>query len=90
MHDREVRLRDLVATLDLATVMVRDFDGTILFWSEGCVRLFGWTAAEAIGRTTHDLLRTISPEPGKEIEAKLMAAANGPAICCKPAGTAHR
>jgi PAS domain S-box-containing protein len=73
MHDREVRLRDLVATLDLATVMVRDFNGTILFWSEGCVRLFGWTAAEAIGRTTHDLLHTVSPEPGKEIEAKLMA-----------------
>lgn len=71
MQDREARLRDFVSTLDLATVMVRDFDGKILFWSEGCGRLFGWTAAEAIGRTTHDLLRTVSPVLGSEIEAQL-------------------
>ena len=74
MHDRETRLRELVATLDLATVMVRNFDGTIGFWSEGCARLFGWTAGEAFGQKSHDLLRTIPPVPGEEIEAQLLAA----------------
>lgn len=73
MNNTEVRLRDLVETLDLATVIVRDLDGTIRFWSEGCTRLFGWTADEAIGQKTHDLLRTVVPVPSAEIEAQLLA-----------------
>lgn len=73
VREREARLRDLVETLDLATVMVRDFDGTISFWSEGCVRLFGWTVAEAVGRTTHDLLHTATPVPSEQIETQLQA-----------------
>jgi CHASE3 domain sensor protein len=31
----------LLAMMDLAAVMVRDFDGVIRFWSEGCCRLYG-------------------------------------------------
>ncbi len=73
VHEREVRLQELLATLDLATVMVREFDGTIRFWSEGCVALFGWTAAEAVGRTTHELLHTIPPVPDEEIAAQLLS-----------------
>ena len=73
VREREVRLQDLLATLDLATVMVRDFDGKIMFWSEGCARLFGWTAAEAVGRKSHDLLHTICAVPREEIEAQILA-----------------
>jgi hypothetical protein len=29
-----------MATLDLAAVMARALDGTILFWSAGCERLY--------------------------------------------------
>ncbi len=72
VQESEVRLRELVASLDLATVMVRDLDGTIRFWSEGCARLFGWSAAEAIGQKTQDLLRTVYPVPQTEIEAELL------------------
>jgi integrase len=32
-----------------AAIMVCDFDGTIRFWSEGCRRLYGWSAVQAIG-----------------------------------------
>lgn len=67
----EARLRDLVATLDLGAFMARDRDGTIRFWSQGCARLYGWTATEAVGRTAHDLLRTAFPAPLAEIEAAL-------------------
>ena len=73
VHERELRLQELLATLDLATVMVRELDGTIRFWSEGCVALFGWTAVEAIGQTTHALLRTGTPVPDAEIAAKLLS-----------------
>ena len=72
-YEREVQLQELLATLDLATVMVRELDGTIRFWSEGCVALFGWTAAEATGQKTHDLLATITPVPNEEIATQLLA-----------------
>ncbi|MCI0754981.1 PAS domain-containing protein [Teichococcus vastitatis] len=71
LRENEVRLLDLMATLELASVMVRSFDGTILFWSAGCEHLYGWTAAEAMGRRTHNLLGTIYPVPLAEIEAVL-------------------
>jgi PAS domain S-box-containing protein len=62
------RLRD---PEDLAAVMVRDLDGTIRFWSDGCERLYGWTAAEAMGQLSHVLLQTIYPQPQAEIAAIL-------------------
>jgi len=68
----EARLHELVGTLDLAAVMVRDLDGTIRFWSRGCERLYGWTAEEAVGRRAHELLRTEFPLPSDEIEAALL------------------
>lgn len=68
---KEARLRDLLATLDLGTFMTRDLDGTIRFWSEGCAQLYGWTAAEAVGRNVHELLRTVFPVPLAEVETAL-------------------
>ncbi|MDO9706717.1 PAS domain S-box protein [Paracraurococcus lichenis] len=70
----EARLRDLLATLDLGAFMARGMDGTIRHWSGGCERLYGWTAAEAVGRNVHDLLRTVFPLPLAEIEATLLRA----------------
>lgn len=32
-------------------VVVADADGTITFWNDAATRLFGWSAAEATGRT---------------------------------------
>lgn len=61
----------LVAALDLAEVAVRRLDGTVLHWSSGMADLYGWTAQEAVGRVSHDLLRTCFPAPLVEIEAEL-------------------
>ena len=67
----EARQRDLLATLDLGAFMARAMDGTIHHWSLGCERLYGWTAAEALGRCSHDLLRTVFPVPLAEVEDRL-------------------
>ncbi|MBV9653562.1 MAG: PAS domain S-box protein [Acetobacteraceae bacterium] len=69
--ENERRLRDLLTTLDLGASMARDMDGTIRHWSKGCERLYGWTAAEAVGCVSHDLLRTVFPVPLAEIESAL-------------------
>src|SRR5918994_1185352 len=57
----EARLRaydDLAPAFDLSAVVLRDPDGTIRHWSVGSERLFGFTAAEATGRLSHELLGT--------------------------------
>ncbi len=42
--------------------------GSIVYWSKGAERLYGYTAEEAIGRSSHELLSTRSPVPMHEIE----------------------
>ena len=41
------------------SVIVTDLDLTVLSWSAGAERLYGWTAQEAVGRSAHE---TVLPE----------------------------
>lgn len=68
---RDAERRELLATLDLGAAMAREWDGTIRHWSKGWERLYGWTADEAVGRVSHDLLRTVFPMPLSGLEAAL-------------------
>jgi PAS domain S-box-containing protein len=52
-------------------ILVRDHEDRLVYWNKGAERLYGWSAAEAIGRVSHDLLRTEFPEPLEEIQRKL-------------------
>jgi two-component system sensor kinase FixL len=61
----------LARALDLSPVIVRSPDGEIEHWPHGCEALYGWTAEEALGAVSHDLLRTQFPQPLHEIEAML-------------------
>ena len=44
-------------------------DGQITYWNAGAEQTYGFTRAEAMGRISHDLLRTHFPEPVESIEA---------------------
>ena len=46
------------ALLDKAqdAILVRDLDHRITFWNKSAERLYGWSAAEVIGRSAHQLL----------------------------------
>jgi two-component system sensor kinase FixL len=50
--------RELVDAVELAAVMVLDDANIIQHWSRGCEELYGWSAAEAIGRNRIELLHT--------------------------------
>jgi PAS domain S-box-containing protein len=54
-------LADLVRQLADA-VVVADSDGVITFWNDAATRIFGWSAAEAVGRS----LDLIIPERFRE------------------------
>src|SRR5690606_30238523 len=53
----EERLAQQAVLIDMApdAIVLRDLDHRILFWSRGAERLYGWTAAEAVGRDFRDL-----------------------------------
>ena len=55
-----------------AAVMVRDPDGKIRYWNEGAKLLYGWTSEEAIGKSSHHLLKTTFPGPLRSLEAELL------------------
>jgi two-component system sensor kinase FixL len=69
MADIEARLQ----ALDQAHVLIREIDGAILFWSRGMERLYGFSAADAVGQPAHLLLKTEFPDRLDRIEAELMA-----------------
>ncbi|MDQ2711674.1 MAG: PAS domain S-box protein [Acidobacteriota bacterium] len=63
---------ELLEILDLAQAFVRDLDGTIRSWSTGATQLYGWKASEAVGRISHELLKTKFSQPLAEIQAELL------------------
>ena len=54
------------------TIFVRDLSDIITYWNRGAQELYGWTAEEAIGRRSPDLLGTIFPAPREEIVAEFL------------------
>jgi len=68
----EERLQELTHALILAPIMVRHLDGTILVWGGGLERLYGYSATEAVGRKSHELLQTVFPVPLAAIDADLV------------------
>ncbi|CEF48995.1 unnamed protein product [uncultured bacterium] len=65
----EEKLAEQAALLDQARdgILVRDLRGVVLFWNQGAARLYGWTAAEAIGQCFDQLLQI---DPVKFLEAE--------------------
>ena len=72
LQAKTAQLEEFAHALDLAPAMVRTLDGEILFWGHGLQILYGWSAEEAIGRISHELLATEFPVPLAEIEAELL------------------
>jgi PAS domain S-box-containing protein len=56
---------------DSGPFMIRDHQDRIIHWSEGCATLYGFSAEQALGRISHELLRTQFPEPLEKIGAIL-------------------
>ncbi len=53
----DTRLREQALLLDKAhdAIFLCTLDQRIIYWNEGAQRLYGWTAAEAVGRVTREL-----------------------------------
>jgi PAS domain S-box-containing protein len=60
--------------LDLThdTIFVRDMSDSITYWNRGAQELYGWTPEQAIGKRSHDLLRTVFPVALEDLNAELL------------------
>jgi len=72
----EAALGRQAGLLDLSSdaIMMRDLNGVISSWNHGAEMLYGFSKAEAVGRTSLELLGTQFPRPLAELEAELRAA----------------
>lgn len=54
----EQKIREQAALIDIATdaISVQDLENRTIFWSQGAERLYGWTAAEALGKKISELI----------------------------------
>lgn len=76
--DRKRIETDLRRTADLLelthdSILVRGLDDRIIYWNHGSEELYGWTAAEAIGQVTHELLKTQFPQPLEKIKSQVLS-----------------
>jgi two-component system CheB/CheR fusion protein len=71
-HLEALRRQDALLELAHETIIVRELNGTILFWNRGAEEIYGWTKEQAIGKTTHELLKTEFPKPWNEVESELL------------------
>ncbi|HEV2691283.1 MAG TPA: PAS domain S-box protein [Verrucomicrobiae bacterium] len=61
----EEKIREQAALLDKArdAIIVCTLDREIIFWNQGAERVYGWTAAEAVGNNIRQLLFAGHPPP---------------------------
>jgi two-component system sensor kinase FixL len=66
LSNQQTALQEVANALDVAAIALTRPDGEITHWSRGCERLYGWSAAEAIGRKKYDLLHSRYGQPGDD------------------------
>ncbi len=74
LRENATKLQQQAQLLDLAhdSIVVNDMEGRIVFWNRGAEQTYGWTQEEAVGRISHELLKTRFPLNLIEITAKLL------------------
>ena len=67
----QIRLQAELIELSHDAIFIRDSLSRVTFWNKGAEELYGWSSQEALGRISHNLLRTHFPGSRVEIEAHL-------------------
>ena len=78
--------------LDLSHDMIftRDPHGNILFWNRAAEEVYGWSAADALGRNADALLSTEYPSDRSAVEAELMRSDRWEGELCQLASDGRR
>jgi two-component system sensor kinase FixL len=69
--EEEVRKQAELLSLAHDAIFVRDLESRVIFWNQGAENTYGWTAEEAMGRVTHELLQTRFPVSLEAVDVAL-------------------
>ncbi|HWO32995.1 MAG TPA: PAS domain S-box protein, partial [Candidatus Acidoferrum sp.] len=69
--ERAVAEQARLLDLSFDAIFVRDPADRITYWNNGARQLYGYTSEEALGRVSHELLRTKFPEALERITGRL-------------------
>ncbi len=72
-HDHDMHLQASLMDLAYDAIIVRDPESRVVSWNRGAEQLYGWSAQEAIGQVTHELLRTRFPESREALDRFLVS-----------------
>ncbi len=69
VEEKTAQIAEQARLIDLANdaIFVRTPDDKITYWNRGAERLYGWTSAEAVGRSPQELFRTEFQVPFADI-----------------------
>ena len=70
--ETEISERSSLLNLTHDTIFVRDMSDSIRYWNRGAEELYGWTPEQAIGKISHELLRTVFASPLDDIQAEFL------------------
>jgi PAS domain S-box-containing protein len=74
--EEELRRQAEMLRLSFDAIIVWRLDGGIESWNRGAELLYGYSEAEALGRVTHELLKTTRSVPWPAVEAELRERGN--------------
>ena len=69
--ERVLAERAMLLELSNDAILVRDAADRITYWNTSAAELYGYSREEALGRVSHELLRTEFPEPLERIDEHL-------------------
>ena len=71
LSEQALAERALLLDLSSDAILIRDPADRIVYWNKGALEIYGYTPEEVMGRVTHELFQTESPEPMERIMEKL-------------------
>lgn len=71
---RDANVRNLILLLEQTydAIVIRDRDDTVIYWSDGAERLYGWSGRQARGKLAGDLLGTVYPQTKFSTETEFL------------------
>lgn len=72
LENAMLKLQEQAVMLDVSTVITRNMNDEIIFWSSGMKTLYGWFKEEVLGKKAHELFQTEFSEPLEDIMTNLL------------------
>ncbi|MEP6757494.1 MAG: diguanylate cyclase [Chthonomonadales bacterium] len=69
---RSIRDQSDLLNMTYDAIILRDMDSRILYWNRGATETYGWSEAQASGRISHDLLKTVCPISIEDVLRKVL------------------